>query len=151
MQVSRSLAGAVCGSARSYFRGNSDSAAGYFSLLHLPRFISQTAAVKWCFYKATVIPHNVRPAAWRSRWCMRASANGLLASIHLTFSQSSLTWFSVSCLHSFSCSIHPSSSLVKYLSSMSGLSSAFWADHFFLIPQGTVTFGVTLLRAGCQA
>lgn len=42
----------------------------------------------------------------------------------LTFSHRTLTWFSDSCLHSFSCSIHPSNSLVNDLSSMPGLPSA---------------------------
>lgn len=43
---------------------------------------------------------------------------------NLTFSHRTLTWFSDSCLHSFSCSIHPSNSLVNDLSSMPALPSA---------------------------
>lgn len=40
----------------------------------------------------------------------------------LTFSHSVRTWFSLSCLHSFSCSTHWSSSLVNALSSMAARS-----------------------------
>lgn len=44
--------------------------------------------------------------------------------IFFTFSQSVLTWFSLSCLHSFSCSTHWSSSLVNVLSSITGSDAA---------------------------
>lgn len=64
---------------------------------------------------ASVPPCCTVPAA--SRW--EGTGSGRTCGLEqLTFSQRLLTWDSESCLHSFSCSIHWSSSLVNNFSSM---------------------------------